>query len=81
MIAYNDWMMTLYKKRMMNDKNSRSVPDARLIVKKKLSLEQKGAQRRKNESRLALSLKEGGGQRKRNEIRLALALGQRLGGT
>ena len=80
MNPYKDWMMAFYKKGMMNDK-SRSVPDARLIVTKKPSFEQKGAQRRKNESRLALSLKEGGGQRKRNEIRLALALGQGLGRT
>ena len=74
MNPYKDWMMAFYTNKMMNYKNGRSVPDAR----KKLSLEQKGAQRRKNESRLALSLKEGGGQRKRNEIRLALALGQGL---
>lgn len=35
MNPYKDWMMALYKKRMMNDKNGRSVPDARLLIARK----------------------------------------------
>jgi hypothetical protein len=75
MNPYRDWLMDFYKSRIRDSiMNNGPLPgdDPSLIAKRRLTLQQGGKQKRRNEIRLALALGQGG--QSRNENRLALAL-------
>ncbi|MBN9125703.1 MAG: hypothetical protein BGO99_13820 [Nitrosospira sp. 56-18] len=68
---YGDWFMNKVRGSIMNN-GPLPGDDPSLIAKRRLTLQQGGKQKRRNEIRLALALGQGG--QSRNEKRLSLAL-------
>lgn len=78
MNPYSDSMMVFYRNKIMNDKDTKPLPDARSLLakRKQILAQQRNQGNEKKPTQKRSTSKQGATQRRRNEIRLALLLGK-----